>query len=79
MWSKGDEETRGSERRDKMLWMWRKGTQEVGVSEHEEEKAGGGNTTAKSVEESERAQWSKGTAPKGSSDVYGGVDNSEKW
>ena len=36
--------------------MQRKGTQKVGVSEHEEEKTGGGDTAAKSVKESKRAQ-----------------------
>jgi len=56
MWSKGGEEARGGEGRGKMLWMWRKGTQEVGMSEYEEEKTGGGGTAIGSVEESERAQ-----------------------
>ena len=45
------------------------------VSKHEKKKARGGDTATRSVKESKRAQWSKGTAPKGSSDVYGGVDN----
>ena len=78
MWSKGGEEARGGEARGEMLWMWRKGTQEVGMSKHEEEKTGGGNTAAESVEENEKAQWSKRTAPKGSSNVYGGVDNTQR-
>ena len=45
------------------------------VSKHEKKKARGGDTATRSIKESKRAQWSKGTAPKGSSDVYGGVDN----
>ena len=36
--------------------MWRKRTQEVGVSKHEKEKAGRGDTAIRSVKESERAQ-----------------------
>ena len=75
MWSKGGEETRGGKGRGEMLWMWRK---EVGMSEHEEEKTGGGGTAAGSVEESERAQWGEGIAPKGSSNVHGGVDNTQR-
>ena len=37
MWSEGGEETRGGKGRGEMLWMQRKGTQEVEVSKHEEE------------------------------------------
>ena len=48
------------------------------MSEHEEEKTEGGGTATRSVEESERAQWSKETASKGSSNVYGGVDDTQR-
>ena len=37
-----------------MLWMWREGTQEVGVSKHEEEKTRGGGTTTECVEEGKK-------------------------
>ena len=48
------------------------------MSKHEEEKERGGGTAIGSVEESERAQWSEGAAPKESSNVYRGVDNTQR-
>ena len=60
-----------------MLWMQERGTQEVGMSKHEKEKARGSSTAAKSMEEDEKAQWSKGAAPKGSNNVYGRMDDEE--
>jgi len=38
----------------KMLWIWREGTQEVGVSEYEEEKTRGGGATAECVGKGKR-------------------------
>ena len=45
--------------------------------EREEQKERGGTTTD-SVEEGKKAQWSKGTAPKRSSGVHGGVDYTQR-
>ena len=50
----------------------------MGMSEYEEEKIGGGSTTAGSVEESKRTQWSERAASKGSSNVHRGVDNTQR-
>ena len=61
-----------------MFQMWGEGTQEVGVSKDEREKERGNGTTTRSVGESEGAQWSEGVAPKGSSNVYGGVDDTQR-
>jgi len=78
VWSKGREEARDSKRRDEMLWMWGGETQEVGVSKDKREKERGSGTPMKSVEEGEGAQWSKWIAPKGSSNVHGGVDDTQR-
>jgi len=51
--SEGDKEIRSSDRRGEVFWVQRERTQEVGVSKHEEEKAGGSGTTVRSVEEGE--------------------------
>jgi len=47
----------------------------VPANEREEEE--GGDTTTKGVEEGEKTQWSKGATSKGSSNVYGRMDNEE--
>ena len=61
-----------------MFWMWARGTQEVRVSTKEREEKRGSGTTTSSMEKGEKAQWSKGAAPKGSGNVYGGVDNTQR-
>jgi len=43
------EEVGNSRRRSEVFWMWREGTQEVGVSEYEEEKTRGSGTTVEGV------------------------------
>ena len=78
VWSKGGEKTRDSKRGSEMFWIWGKGTQEVGVSKNEREKERGSSTTMQIVKESERALWSEGAASKGSSNMYGRVDNTQK-
>ena len=50
----------------------------MGVSKEKKEKEGRSGIAMKSMEEGEGAQWSKGTASKGSSNVYGGVDNTQR-
>ena len=51
----------------------------MGMSpEEREEQKERGSTTTGNVEEGKRAQWSKGTAPKRSSDVHGGVDYTQR-
>ena len=61
-----------------MLWMWREGTQEVGVSKHEEKKVRESGTAVESMEEDKRAQWSEGAASKRSGNVYGRMDNKKE-
>jgi len=50
----------------------------VGVSKDEREKEIGSSTITRSVGEGEGAQWSEGAAPKGSSNVYKRVDNTQR-
>ena len=45
--------------------------------ERKEQKERGGTITD-SMGEGKKAQWSKGTAPKGSSSVHGGVDYTQR-
>jgi len=68
------EVVRGSE----MLWMWARRAQEVGVSTKERKERRGSGTTMRSMGEGEEAQWSKRITPKGGSDVYGRVDNTQR-
>ena len=56
MWSERGEEAGNSQRGGKVLWMWREGTQEVGVSKHEEKKVRESGTAVESMEEDKRAQ-----------------------
>jgi len=58
--------------------MWGGETQEVGVSKEERKKERKSSATTRSVGEGKGAQWSEGVAPKGSSNVYGGVDNTQR-
>ena len=76
--SKGSEEVRNSEGHSEVLWIWERGTQEVGVSQEERKQKGRSGTTKRSMGEGERAQQSEGTAPKGSSNEHGGMDNKER-
>jgi len=45
------------------------------VSKRKQEEERRSTTTTSSMEESEGTQWSEGTTPKGSSGVYGGMDD----
>jgi len=47
------------------------------LGEQKEQKERGGTTTG-SMGEGKKAQWSKGTAPKGSSSVHGGMDYTQR-
>ena len=59
--------------------MWGRRTQEVGVSKGgRKEKERGSGTTMRSVGESEGTLWSERTAPKGSSNEYEGMDDTER-
>jgi len=53
VWGKGGEEAGNSRRRSEVFWMWREGTQEVGVFKYKEEKTRESGTTAESVGEGE--------------------------
>ena len=53
MWSKRGEEVGNSQGGGEMLWVWREGTQEVGVSK--EEKTRGSSAPTRGVGESEGA------------------------
>ena len=57
MWSERSKKTRSSEGGGEVFWVWKKGTQEVGMflEEREEQKERGG-TTAGSMGEGKRAQ-----------------------
>ena len=57
MQSEGSEEARSSEGSGEVFWVWKRGTQEVGMSpeEREEQKERGGTTTG-SMGEGEKAQ-----------------------
>ena len=50
----------------------------MGVSKEERKKERKSSATTRSVGEGKGAQWSEGVAPKGSSNVYGGVDNTQR-
>ena len=79
MWSKGGEEAGKGGGESKMLQVWEKRTQEVGVSKGKRKKKGrGSGTTVRSVGESEGTLWSKRTTSRGSSNEYGGMDDTER-
>ena len=78
MWSRRSEKTGNSEEHDKVFWMWKRRAQKVGVPTKEREKERRSGTTTKSMGKGEGAQQSKGAILKGSSNVHGGVDNTQR-
>ena len=79
IWSKKSEKTRNGERSSKVFQMWKRGTQEVGMPpEERKEQKERGSTTTSSMGKGEKAQWGEGTAPKGSSNVHGRVDYTQR-
>ena len=57
MWSERSEKTRNSERSSKVFWMWKRGTQEVGMfPEGRKKQKEKGSTTTGSIGEGEKAQ-----------------------
>ena len=49
----------------------------MGVPTEERKEERRSSTTARCIGESEKAQWSKGAAPKGSGNVHGRMDDEE--
>jgi len=57
MWGKRSKKTRSGKRSSKMFRVWKRGTQEAGMSQEErKEQKGRGGTTTSSMGEGEKAQ-----------------------
>ena len=50
----------------------------MGMSPEKRKQKGRSGTTASSMGKGEKAQWSKGAAPKGSSNMHGRVDHTQR-
>ena len=78
MWYKESEKIRNGGRGNKVFQLWQTRPQEVGMPPEERKEEGRSSTTMSSMEEGEEAQWCKRIAPKGSSNVHGGMDHTKR-
>ena len=61
-----------------MFWMWGKRAQEVGMPTKETKEKRGSGTATRGMGEGEEAQWREGAAFKGSGNVHGRVDYTQR-
>ena len=78
MWSLGGKKARSSEGCGEVFWMQRGRAQEMGVPTKETKEKRRSGTAVKSIRKGKGTQWSKGAAPRGSGNVYRGVNYTQR-